>query len=491
MFDPSVSEHDVSGRTPLEVKQSHDSPLITRTGYPYENKSGYCVQLATCSADCSVMFWDIRSHKTHLQTPTSRKQEENQHSAPLGVPDTFKHLDLIWRPLLKVQIHQDTRSNLTNSYLVTLWAHGPPYSLEKVIRTCMETPDSPPKHRCMGSRRNGCQLLCRYLGTFMATSSIPKIETGGEFSPNKISLRDEHHHCRTADKLQTPIKEKKSEGSIHYSSLRATSAKNNKILEDVNTSYFAGTEDGELLYTDWKMEKDGDTGRLISAKPSQRHGIHDGLVHTVQRSAFLKDFALTVGGWNFAIWKEGVTSGPILQSCCTQKRYTAAHWSLSRPGVFFIGKEDGNVDIWDLLEKTHEPSQTQNISAAAITCIKPWIMSAKQHFLAVADDSGTLHVLQIPWTLHHPSANESTAVLHYLDREVSHLEYYEQRKTFRAAEKRTLELKEHSKKSEISPPVKSKEQLEEEISREYGTYLALESSVLIGLRIKKENEKEL
>ncbi|XP_069594088.1 dynein axonemal intermediate chain 3 [Ranitomeya imitator] len=392
---------------------------ITRTGYPYENRSGFCVQLATCSPDCSVMFWDIRSHKSHLQTPTSRKQEENQHAAPLGVPDTFKHLDLVWRPLLK--------------------------------------------------------------------TSIPKIETGGEFSPIKISLRDEHHHCRMADKLQTAIKEEKSEGAIHYSSLRPTSAKNSKILEDVNTSYFAGTEDGELLYTDWKMEKDGDTGRLISAKPSQRHGIHDGLVHTVQRSPFLKDFALSVGGWNFAIWKEGVTSGPILQSCCSQKRFTAAHWSLSRPGVFFIGKEDGNVDIWDLLEKTHEPSQTQNISAAAITCIKPWIMSAKQHFLAVADDSGTLHVLQIPWTLHHPSANESTAVLHYLDREVSHLEYYEQRKTFRAAEKRTLELKEHSKKSEISPPVKSKEQLEEEISREYGTYLALESSVLISLGMKKDN----
>ncbi|XP_073400512.1 dynein axonemal intermediate chain 3 isoform X2 [Dendrobates tinctorius] len=394
---------------------------ITRTGYPYENKSGYCVQLATCSPDCSVMFWDIRSHKSHLQTPTSRKQEENQHAAPLGVPDTFKHLDLVWRPLLK--------------------------------------------------------------------TSIPKIETGGEFSPIKISLRDEHHHSRTADKLQTAIKEEKSEGAIHYGSLRATSAKNSKILEDINTCYFVGTEDGELLYTDWKMEKDGDTGRLISAKPSQRHSIHDGLVHMVQRSPFLKNFALTVGGWNFAIWKEGVTNGPILQSCCTQKRYTAAHWSLSRPGVFFIGKEDGNVDIWDLLEKTHEPSQTQNISAAAITCIKPWIMSAKQHFLAVADDSGTLHVLQIPWTLHHPSANESTAVLHYLDREVSHLEYYEQRKTFQATEKRTLELKDHSKKREISPPVKSKEQLEDEISQEYGTYLALESSVLISLGLKKDNKE--
>lgn len=35
------------------------------------------------------------------------------------------------------------------------------------------------------------------------------------------------------------------------------------------------------------------------------------------------------------------------------------------------------MEIWDLLEKTHEPSQTQNISAASITYIKPWIVSGK------------------------------------------------------------------------------------------------------------------
>ncbi|XP_075038119.1 dynein axonemal intermediate chain 3 [Mixophyes fleayi] len=395
---------------------------LTRTGYPYENKSGCCIQLVTCSPDCSVMFWDIRSHKMNIHTATNRKlAEENKREAPLGVPDTFQHLDLTWRPLIK--------------------------------------------------------------------TSVPKIETGGEFSPIKISLREEHYHSRTLDKLKAQVKEEKSEGVINYSSLRATSAKNAKVLEDVNTNYFAATESGELVYTDWKMEKDGDTGRLISCKPTQTHVIHDGVVHTVQRSPLLKDFVLTVGGWNFAVWKEGVTSGPILQSCCSQKRLTAAHWSLSRAGVFYIGKEDGNVDIWDLLEKTHEPSQTQNISAAAITYIKPTIVSAKQHFLALADDSGTLHVLEIPWTLHRPSANENAGVINYFEREVKHLEYYEQRKTFRAAEKRTLELRDLSKKTEHTPPAKSKEQLEEEINREYVAYLGCENTILTGLGLKREAEE--
>ncbi|KAM9324679.1 dynein axonemal intermediate chain 3 [Gastrophryne carolinensis] len=394
---------------------------VIRTGYPYENKSGCSVQLVTCSPDCSVLFWDIRSHKPQAQTMADKKQADmKQLALPLGVPDTFKHIDLIWRPLLK--------------------------------------------------------------------TSIPKIETGGEYSPIKISLREEHHHLRTSDKLQIPVKEEKAEGGIHYSKLRATSAKNAKVLENVSTNYYAATEDGELVYTDWKMEKDGDSGRLISAKPTQVHVTHDGPVHTVQRSPFLKDIVLSVGGWNFAIWKEGVTNGPILQSSCSEMRYTAAHWSLSRPGVFFIGKEDGNVEIWDLLEKTHEPSQTQNISTAAITYIKPWIVAAKQHFLALSDDSGTLHVLEIPWSLHHPTANEKSGVQYYFEREVKHLEYYEQRKAFRAAEKRTLDAKVLSKTAEVVPSVKTSEQLEEELNKDYASYSALESSILTGLGIKGESE---
>ncbi|XP_075471750.1 dynein axonemal intermediate chain 3 isoform X2 [Ascaphus truei] len=385
---------------------------LTRTGSPYENKSEICIQLVTCSPDCSVLFWDLRSHKAAVQTVTDKKvMEEKAHEVPQGVPGTFRHLDLTWRPLMQ--------------------------------------------------------------------AIIPRTGTSGLYSPIKLSLREEHYHSRTLDKLQTQIKEEKSEKGVNYTNLRVSSAKNPKALEDFNTKFFAGTEDGELVYTDWKLEKDGDTGRLISSKPSQTYVIHDGLVHTVQRSPFFKDIILTVGGWNFAIWREGVTSGPILQSCCSKKRYTAAHWSLSRAGVFFIGKADGNVDIWDLLEKTHEPSQTQNISTTMITYIKPNIASSKQHFLAVADDHGTLHILEIPWTLRHPSPNESANVLHYFEREVKHLGYFEQRKSFRVAEQR--ELRDLSKKIEIIPVIKSKDQIEEEMSREYKLYLEFEKAVLTEL----------
>uniref|UniRef100_A0A8C5Q007 Dynein axonemal intermediate chain 3 n=2 Tax=Leptobrachium leishanense TaxID=445787 RepID=A0A8C5Q007_9ANUR len=386
-----------------------DNFEVSRNGFPMENRSGCCVQLATSSPDCSVLFWDLRSHRPHGQT--DKKMEQSQLGNPQGVPDTFRHLDLVWKPLVKV--------------------------------------------------------------------TMSRIGASGEYSPMKVSLSDEHFHSRTIEKLQNQTKEQKLEGRIDYTKLRASSAKNPKMLDDVNTKFFAGTEDGEVVYMDWKMEKDGDTGKLISSKPYQALALHDGGVHTVHRSPFIKDILLTVGGWSLMIWREGVTSGPILQSCCMRWRYTAAHWSPSRAGLFFVGREDGNVDTWDLLEKTHEPSQTQNISASMITSIKPWIVFTKQHFLAVGDDQGTLHVLEIPWSLHHASANELLTVQHYFDREVKHLEYAEQRRERRKARKRETDKEKDIQTDEAAQTLMLETM--EEIAREYGDFLQTEQSVMTEL----------
>ncbi|KGL73318.1 WD repeat-containing protein 63, partial [Tinamus guttatus] len=339
---------------------------VNRMGATFENRAEICVQLVTCSPDCSILFWDIRGTKLPIQPLSEKAKEEKIIDVLPDFPDTFKHLDLTWKPLIKIN-------------------------------------------------------LC-------------KSDTSVDYSPIRISLTEEYYHYKTSDKVQSLNKLVELTKESPYAEISVPSGKILKGLENVSTNFFVGTEDGEIIYSDWKMERDSDSGRLIGKKPSQKHAVHDGIVHTVQRSPFFKDIVLSVGPWNFAIWKEGLATGPILQSSCSAVRYTVGQWSLTRPGVFFIGREDGNIDIWDLLEKTHEPSQFQNISISMITCIRPWIASAKQHFLAVSDDSGVLHVLEISWTLSHPSSNEHTSVLHYFEREVEYQKYYEQRQEFRAKE---------------------------------------------------------
>uniref|UniRef100_A0A8C8H1N6 WD repeat domain 63 n=1 Tax=Oncorhynchus tshawytscha TaxID=74940 RepID=A0A8C8H1N6_ONCTS len=354
------------------IENGHKAPItdiqwlpgtfeVSRMGVPMENKNGICVQIVTCAPDCCVMFWDIRAPRVLQTMADQRKQkvEEKPLENPHGVPNTFKHLDLTWKPLIRV--------------------------------------------------------------------SLPKIDTSGEYSPLKISLRD-----NTCDN--------------HTGSNAGEYLPSSSTLQLVLSTTFC-PQDGELVYTDWKLEKDNDSGRLFSAKPSHRFIIHDGQVNTVRRSPFFKDIILTVGGWTFAIWKEGVTNGPIIQSSCSQKKCTVGYWSQSRPAVLFIGKEDGNIDVWDLLEKTHEPSQTQNITATQITCIKPWIVSSKQHLLAVSDHLGTLHILEIPWTLRSPSSNEKLSMSKYFEKEVDRLVYFEKRREMRAKEKKDYEAEELRKKT--------------------------------------------
>ncbi|KAM6199951.1 dynein axonemal intermediate chain 3 [Sarcoramphus papa] len=351
------------------IQYSHKKPVTdiywlpdyfedNQMGATFENRAEICVQLVTCSPDCSVLFWDIPATKLPEQPSSEKVKEEEIFDMPPDVPDTFKHLDLCWKPLIKI--------NLCES------------------------------------------------------------DTNTESGPIRISLRELHYHYKTSEKVQSlntlevPTKESP------YTGTSTSSRKNLKVLDNISINFFVGTEDGEIIYSDWKMETDSDSAKSVSQKHAQKYTIHTETINTLQRSLFFKDIVLSVGGRNFAIWKEEVTNGPILQSSCSAGRYTAGQWSLTRPGVFFIGRDDGNIEIWDLLKKTHEPSHFQNISESMITFISPWTASPKQHFLAVSDDLGVLHVLEICQTLSHPSRNEHANVLDYFEREVKYLKYCEQ-----------------------------------------------------------------
>ena len=46
---------------------------------------------------------------------------------------------------------------------------------------------------------------------------------------------------------------------------------------------------------------------LLAPRPDILFDAHDGPIKLLQRSPFFSDILLTVGGWTFSIWKEGVT----------------------------------------------------------------------------------------------------------------------------------------------------------------------------------------
>uniref|UniRef100_A0A8C8AYB2 Dynein axonemal intermediate chain 3 n=1 Tax=Otus sunia TaxID=257818 RepID=A0A8C8AYB2_9STRI len=73
-----------------------------RMGATFENRAEICVQLVTCSSDCSVLFWGIPATKLPEQPSSEKVREKEIFYTPPDVPDTSKHLDLCWKPLIKV-----------------------------------------------------------------------------------------------------------------------------------------------------------------------------------------------------------------------------------------------------------------------------------------------------------------------------------------------------------------------------------------------------
>ncbi|XP_061201219.1 dynein axonemal intermediate chain 3 isoform X1 [Neopsephotus bourkii] len=356
---PAMADQQ-SIREPPLVKHCADSPIehahkkpVTdiiwllnyfqdnQMGADSDNRAEIPVQFATCSPDCSVLFWDIPDTKLSEKNLSKKITDMNTFYKPQGGPDTSKHLDLSWKPLIKI--------NLCKSVI------------------------------------------------------------NQEYGSTRIILRVLHCNFKSSERVSAREMSRSLKG-----------------IKDISTDFFVGTEDGEIVYSDWKIEIKNDFPIPFNQKHTQKYAVHTETINTLQRSPFFKDIVLSIGGRKFAIWKEEVTYGAILQSSCSSGRYTAGRWSLTRPGVFFIGRDDGNVDIWDLLKKTHEPSYFQNISKSKITFISPWIASSKQHFLAVSDDLGVLHILEICQALSDPLMNEHDSVLDYFEREVKYLKYCEQ-----------------------------------------------------------------
>jgi len=202
------------------------------------------------------------------------------------------------------------------------------------------------------------------------------------------------------------------------------------------------------LYT---VTEEGEFANIELSVPGQENFVkgvrsvipgHYGPCTALQRSPFFPAVSMSVGDWSFTLWREGLLS-PLFSSPFAACLLSCGVWSPSRPAVIFIGKADGNVDIWDLIDRSHEPSMTVNITAAAITSMQ-FQSSMNRQLLAVGDDQGTVHVMEVPRILRRASANEKTFTNTFFEREVKRVEYVQKRVETRKEET--------AAKKEAAPP---------------------------------------
>uniref|UniRef100_UPI00358F9868 dynein axonemal intermediate chain 3 n=1 Tax=Myxine glutinosa TaxID=7769 RepID=UPI00358F9868 len=266
--------------------------------------------------------------------------------------------------------------------------------------------------------------------------SVPSLSGSSVCSLTCLSLHID------ADKTSHAKEARKFLDNVDYADLQQTPLHNVKILDDIVTNIFLGTKDGEVVHTNWRLQKESG-GKFTNSKPHFVIPTHKGSIVTMERSPFCCDLLLCVGGDSFSLWKDGVQNGALQVSRCETHLYTSGCWSPSRPAIFFLGRADGMLEVWDLLEETLAPIKFHNVTSSTVTSIRAQSggggchgdggddadaeddadYDAKDQLLAISDSLGTLHILQLPRELSDTGTQELMDVQQCVQWKVKRMEY--------------------------------------------------------------------
>ena len=160
----------------------------------------------------------------------------------------------------------------------------------------------------------------------------------------------------------------------------------------------------------------------------------------LRRHPLAKNVFLVVTDFSFSLWRAG-TPQPLFTSAPCAAVYTCAHWSPTRAAVIMLGRADGVVDVWDLLDATDKPVSSFTLVSVPLTSLNfrtKYNVTAGQkdkQLVAVGDAKGSLHILAVPFALRKGSKDECAHLEAFLDREGERAAYCLGRAAVQDAEK--------------------------------------------------------
>lgn len=157
-------------------------------------------------------------------------------------------------------------------------------------------------------------------------------------------------------------------------------------------------------------------------------GRHLGPVTKIQRNPFNPRFFMSVGDWAVQVWEDELKT-PIMSTRHHGSYLSDGCWSPTRPGLFFVTRKDGWLDIWDFYYRQNEIALSHKVTDRALTCIKlNNVTSTSQvggvhtdigKFCAVGDAGETVTLLKLCKSLYRPQTDERAVINEIFERERS------------------------------------------------------------------------
>lgn len=192
---------------------------------------------------------------------------------------------------------------------------------------------------------------------------------------------------------------------------RAMSASCLEYESSIPVKYMVGTENGYIICGNRK-------GSNQQEKLPWMMKAHLGPVYTIHRNqAFTKNI-LTVGDWSARVFSEDCKESAIMWTNYHRTRLTAGEWSAGRASVFFLTREDGVLDLWDILQEQKHAFLSFKLSEYPLTCLR---VRDDGELVVAANSVGTAYVVRFSTNLAETSKNDKNFLSAMFDRE-SHRE---------------------------------------------------------------------
>ena len=109
----------------------------------------------------------------------------------------------------------------------------------------------------------------------------------------------------------------------------------------------------------------------------------------------------------------------MYRSPISKSYLTAGAWSPTRPAVLIVAGSDGEIYAWDFTDSSFRPSLEMKATHAKITSMEflTHAPTARNQYLAVGDNTGTLHVYEMPRNCIKPVHKEEEIMAVFLEGE--------------------------------------------------------------------------
>jgi WD40 repeat protein len=199
------------------------------------------------------------------------------------------------------------------------------------------------------------------------------------------------------------------------------------------------TEEGEVLAFNWVNGLDRSLAGRQNPTISLRQQL---LYHTALSfvpSPFVPGLFLACDRSQIILadLKSGVLE--LSRSSARPQALTCVQFSPTRPSLFLAGKENGEVEVWAILDKSHECLFTQSVASSRVVSLSFGVGHHDKQLLAVGCGDGSLMIYKVPDFMAKAAPDEIEQVTKFVEQQRGFVNQVDERFKVRAAEARQKE----------------------------------------------------